>query len=187
MFDIGFMELLVIGIVALIVVGPKDLPGMFRALGRFTAKARGMAREFQRAMNDAADQSGMKETAASLKSMTSPKSMGLSTLEKAAESFEKWEPGKPGSDDKGKASTPEGPNTAKLREDKAERARKLQEETAQRLAAAKTEDEAKEAFATPEAPAAAGDKSDHRPVRAPEGKAKNMPKKAAGKPQKRGR
>ncbi|MDE0112845.1 MAG: Sec-independent protein translocase protein TatB, partial [Albidovulum sp.] len=51
MFDIGWSELLIIGIVALIVVGPKDLPGMFRALGRFTGKMRGMAREFQRAMN----------------------------------------------------------------------------------------------------------------------------------------
>ena len=74
MFDLGFAELLVIGIVALIVVGPKDLPGMFRTLGRFTAKARGMAREFQRAMNDAADQSGIKDTAATLKNATSPKS-----------------------------------------------------------------------------------------------------------------
>ena len=55
MFDVGWSELLVIGIVALIVVGPRDLPGMFRALGRFTAKARGMAREFQRAMEAAAD------------------------------------------------------------------------------------------------------------------------------------
>ena len=54
MFDVGWTELMLIGIVALIVVGPKDLPVMFRTLGQFTAKARGMAREFQRAMEDAA-------------------------------------------------------------------------------------------------------------------------------------
>ena len=49
MFDIGWTELMVVGIVALIVVGPKDLPGMFRTLGRFTGKAKGMARDFQSA------------------------------------------------------------------------------------------------------------------------------------------
>ncbi|TMV53453.1 twin-arginine translocase subunit TatB, partial [Thioclava sp. BHET1] len=52
MFDIGWSELLLIGVVALVVVGPKDLPMMFKALGQFTAKARSMAREFQRAMEN---------------------------------------------------------------------------------------------------------------------------------------
>ena len=45
MFDIGWMELMVIGVVALIVVGPRDLPEMFRQLGRITAKLRQMGRE----------------------------------------------------------------------------------------------------------------------------------------------
>lgn len=94
MFDIGWTELMVIGIVALIVVGPKDLPGMFRALGKFTAKARRMARDFQRAMEEAADESGIREAAADLKGMTNPRKMGLDALNEAAEKFEKWEPGK---------------------------------------------------------------------------------------------
>ena len=94
MFDIGMTELLVIGIVALIVVGPKDLPGMFRTLGRFTAKARSLGREFTRAMNDAADQSGVKDVAEDLKKATNPTQTGLNALKDAADQFEKWDPAK---------------------------------------------------------------------------------------------
>ncbi|MBY8978168.1 Sec-independent protein translocase protein TatB [Rhodobacteraceae bacterium NNCM2] len=57
MLDIGWQELLVIGALALIVVGPKDLPGLLRTLGQYVNKIRGMAREFQRTMDDAARES----------------------------------------------------------------------------------------------------------------------------------
>ena len=67
MFDIGWSELMIIGVVALIVVGPKDLPMMFRKVGNFVGKARGMARDFQSAMNHAADESGVKDIADSVK------------------------------------------------------------------------------------------------------------------------
>ncbi|MDO9524935.1 MAG: Sec-independent protein translocase protein TatB [Gemmobacter sp.] len=95
MFDIGWSELLVIGVVALIVVGPKDLPVMFKTLGRFTAKARGMAREFSRAMESAADEAGVKDVAKDLKAATSSKALGLDALKDAATKFEAWDPGKP--------------------------------------------------------------------------------------------
>jgi sec-independent protein translocase protein TatB len=99
MFDLGMSELLVIGIVALIVVGPRDLPGMFRTLGRFTGKARNMAREFQRAMDQAADEAGVKDVkdvATDLRKMTSPSNMGLDKVREAADAFEKWDPLKGG-------------------------------------------------------------------------------------------
>ncbi len=90
--DIGMSELLVIGIVALIVIGPRDLPEMFRQLGRMTAKMRGMAREFNRAMEQAANETGVKDVAKDLKSMTSPSSLGLNTVKGAMDKFEKWDP-----------------------------------------------------------------------------------------------
>lgn len=93
--DIGGFELMVIAIVALIVIGPKDLPEMFRQVGRFTAKIRAMAREFSRAMEQAAKESGMADAAKDMKAATSPTSLGLDKVKAAADKFEKWDPLKP--------------------------------------------------------------------------------------------
>ena len=75
---------MVIGVVALIVVGPKDLPVLFRNVGRFVGKARGMAREFSRAMEAAADEAGVKDIDRSLKAVVNPRSLGLDALRDAA-------------------------------------------------------------------------------------------------------
>lgn len=53
MFDMSWGEVMVIGAVALIVIGPKDLPKALRTLGNMTAKVRRMASEFQSQFNDA--------------------------------------------------------------------------------------------------------------------------------------
>lgn len=92
MFDLGWSELLVIGVVALIVVGPKDLPVMFRNVGRMMGKARGMAREFTSAMNAAADETGMREVQRELSGLSNPKKMGLDALQKAADGLDNWDP-----------------------------------------------------------------------------------------------
>jgi sec-independent protein translocase protein TatB len=53
MFDIGWGELLVIAMVALIAIGPKELPGALRTLGQWMGKVRRMAGEFQNQFHDA--------------------------------------------------------------------------------------------------------------------------------------
>lgn len=58
---IGGLEYLVIGIVALVVVGPERLPGMLRQLGKWVAKARGMANEFRSSFDEMARQSELDE------------------------------------------------------------------------------------------------------------------------------
>ena len=55
--EVGATELLVIAAVALIVVGPKDLPALMRKAGQFLAKLRGMANEFRASFEDMARQS----------------------------------------------------------------------------------------------------------------------------------
>jgi sec-independent protein translocase protein TatB len=53
MFDIGWSELLLIGIVALVAIGPKELPTVLRTLGQWMAKLRRMATEFQNQFHEA--------------------------------------------------------------------------------------------------------------------------------------
>lgn len=157
MFGMGWSELLLIGIVALIVVGPKDLPVLFRNIGRFAGKARGMAKEFSRAMEEAADQSGVKEATDTLRGLSNPTKYGLDKVKEAAD-FTKWEPGS---------------NTAKLAEDRAAAAKKIHAATAER-AQKRLDDEAAKA-----AEAAAAKTADAAANPAPAPAAKPAAKKAS--------
>jgi sec-independent protein translocase protein TatB len=61
MFDIGWSELLVVVVVAVVVVGPKDLPRMMRTVGQWAGRARAMADQFRRSFDDMARQSELDE------------------------------------------------------------------------------------------------------------------------------
>ena len=74
MFDIGWGELVVIGIVALIAIGPKELPTVLRTLGQYMGKVRRMASEFQGQFQEAmreAEMADLKKQAEDLKSSVS--------------------------------------------------------------------------------------------------------------------
>lgn len=61
MLDLGWTEILVIGVIALVVVGPKDLPRVLRYVGYWVGKARSMAREFQRAIDQYAKEADLED------------------------------------------------------------------------------------------------------------------------------
>lgn len=61
MLDIGWTELVVIAIVLIVVVGPKDLPPMLRAFGRMTSKLRGMASDFRQQFDEALREADLEE------------------------------------------------------------------------------------------------------------------------------
>ena len=92
MFDLGLTELLLIGIVALIIVGPKDLPVLFRRVGQFVGRMKGMAREFTSAMNDAADEAGVKDVAKTMRAATNPIKTGLGKVEESTKEFTSFDP-----------------------------------------------------------------------------------------------
>jgi sec-independent protein translocase protein TatB len=89
MFDIGWTEMLVIAIVMIVVVGPKDLPRMLRTFGKTTAKLRSMAGDFQKQFNEAlkeAELDDVKKSVDSLRSLnpTAEIKKQLNPFEKAA-------------------------------------------------------------------------------------------------------
>ena len=61
MFDIGYSEMLVVAIVALVVIGPKDLPRVMRTVGEWVGRARGMARHFRSGIDTMIRESELEE------------------------------------------------------------------------------------------------------------------------------
>src|SRR4029077_14718428 len=88
MFGIDSPELLVIAIVALVVIGPKELPGMLRSWGKWMAKARGMAAEFRGHVDEMVRQSELddvKEQLVDLQSLDPTKEIKSIVQEGVAE------------------------------------------------------------------------------------------------------
>lgn len=71
MFEVGWTEMLVIAIVMIVVVGPKDLPNMLRTFGRTVAKLRAMAGDFQKQFNDALKEAELDDVKKSVDSLRS--------------------------------------------------------------------------------------------------------------------
>ena len=137
MFDLGWTELLLIGIVALIVVGPKDLPMLFRKVGQFVGKAKGMAREYSRAMDQAADDAGVKDISKTISAATNPVKSGIDGLKIAAQDFTSIDP----DSETGKLAKERADAAAKIKKAAAEKAEaRLASEAAAEAAEIKPED-----------------------------------------------
>ncbi|WP_375265003.1 Sec-independent protein translocase protein TatB [Planktotalea sp.] len=173
MLDLGWTELLVIGVVALIVIGPKDLPMLFRKVGQFVGKAKGMAREFSRAMDQAADESGMKEATSSFKDMTSSKNLGLDDLNDATKEFKKFDL----ETETGKLSAERAEDARKIHEMSARKAEERLAKQAERAAAAKAEEAGETVVKAPAKKPAAANKTAAKKPAAKKPAAKKAPAK----------
>ena len=79
--DIGVSEMLIVAAVALIVVGPKDLPLLMRRVGQFIARLRGMASEFRASFDDMARQSELDELRKEVEAMRSGNFAGAADMQ----------------------------------------------------------------------------------------------------------
>src|ERR1700747_910982 len=70
MFDIGWSELVVIAVVALIAIGPKELPAVLRTVGQYMGKIRRMASEFQGQFQEAMREAEMADLKKSIDAIT---------------------------------------------------------------------------------------------------------------------
>jgi sec-independent protein translocase protein TatB len=71
MFDIGWSELLVVAVVAIVVIGPKDLPKLARTVGHYAGKLRRAAADFQRQFEEAIRESEAEEVRKNIESIKS--------------------------------------------------------------------------------------------------------------------
>ena len=118
MFDIGWSELLLIAVVALVVIGPKELPGALRTLGQWMTKIRRMASEFQNQFQDAIREAELAELKKEVDEMAAKASSytQYNPLEDVRKDIEKAAGDLPAFDPLTEASTPLAPTTPAMSE-----------------------------------------------------------------------
>lgn len=90
MFDIGWTELLIVAMIALLIIGPRELPRMLRTLGNGMSKIRRMASEFQGQFNDALREAELDELRKQAEKLSSDMSSAASNpLEKVTSDIQK--------------------------------------------------------------------------------------------------
>ncbi|HUD51584.1 Sec-independent protein translocase protein TatB [Parvibaculum sp.] len=85
MFDIGWSELLLVAVLALVFIGPKDLPRVMRTAGRYVGKMRAMAREFQQSFEDLARESELEELRKQVAELRGEAMRPLTDMQKSVE------------------------------------------------------------------------------------------------------
>jgi sec-independent protein translocase protein TatB len=84
MFDIGWSELVIIGVVALIAIGPKELPAVMRTVGQYMGKLRRMASEFQGQFQEAMREAEMADLKKQVDEMTDAATKSFGDLDPMA-------------------------------------------------------------------------------------------------------
>lgn len=77
MFDVGWSELFVIAVVAIVVIGPKDLPKLMRSFGHYAGKVRRTAAEFQRQFEEAMREAELEEVKKAIESVKTESTLDL--------------------------------------------------------------------------------------------------------------
>jgi sec-independent protein translocase protein TatB len=85
MLDLGWTEILVVGVVALIVIGPRDLPAALHTFGKYVGKLRSMARDFQHGIDEIARQHELQELQKSVRDIGSPTKAMENYIDRMAE------------------------------------------------------------------------------------------------------
>lgn len=155
MFDVSWSELLLVAVVAILVVGPKELPGMLRSLGRMLGKLRRTADEFRKHFDEAVRDVGGEEFQREMKSLkqNNPLNQIRSSIEDAAkdvnttpksktESAKSEQPDNEAYDDLGPPPPPLPPNNASATEEASAQSKsEVSETTSAAVSNAENDDE----------------------------------------------